>query len=171
MNEIPIQTVRENWTYNHETGILTWKIKPAQHVNIGDIAGCLDKSTGYLRTQFRGKDYKNHRIIWAHFHGHWPKHEIDHISGDKADNRIENLRDVTSRENQQNQRLYKNNKTGVVGVHWNKVTKKWRVTIKVNGKLKYLGSFIKTDFQDAVTARQAANVKYGYHVNHGKRAA
>lgn len=103
-------------------------------------------------------------------YGDWPKNEIDHINKDKQDNRINNLRDVTTAENQRNRKLMVTNKSGACGVH--KLNKRysalvWSAVIMVDKKQIYLGSF-RTKEQ-AIKARKAAERKHGFHPNHGKK--
>jgi len=124
--------------------------------------------SGYLQTQIDGKLYMVHRLIWIMKHGDIPKDiEVDHINHDRCDNRIENLRLVTRRENNKNRSLSKTaNTSGVVGVHWITRLKRWGSQIKVDGQSVWLGSFV--EFSDAVNARKNAEVLYGFHENHGK---
>lgn len=98
-------------------------------------------------------------------YGNWPQH-IDHINGDRLDNRIENLREVDRAENMKNMRMPADNTSGFVGVtrHY----EKWKAQITVNGKHIYLGRFDHK--KDAIAARIAANRKFGFHENHGSRA-
>ena len=109
-----------------------------------------------------------HRIIWAMTTGAWPKGRIDHANGDKSDNRIQNLRDVTCAENSRNQKRYKNNASGVTGVHWDRRREKWQASIKTDAERKFLGQY--DCFFKAVKARKDAETKYGYHANHGRTA-
>ena len=111
-------------------------------------------------------DYTAHRVIWAMVHGEWPIKQIDHINGIRDDNRITELRDVTHEENSKNQKRPLTNTSGVVGVSWYGRVQKWHARIQVGGKPKHLGYF--TDFNEAVAARKAAEVKHGFHENHGR---
>ena len=151
--------------YNELTGIFTWKVAKARRIKTGDIAGNLAQQ-GYSRIVLDGKLYYSHRLAWFYVHGEWPKDQIDHINQSRTDNRIVNLREVTGAENNKNQSLSKSNKSGSIGVYWQKARNKWIAQININGKVKYLGLF--SDKEDAIEARQAANIKYNYHVNHGK---
>jgi len=92
--------------------------------------------------------------------------EIDHIDHNSLNNRIENLRLVSSRENSMNLPLPKHNTSGRVGITWAKREKKWQAQIGLDYKTIILGHFDK--FEDAVAAREAAEKKYGFHPNHGK---
>jgi hypothetical protein len=112
------------------------------------------------------KDYQAHRLAFLWMTGSFPASEVDHINGVRDDNRWGNLRAVTPTQNAQNQRLPSNNKSGVIGVHWNKQANRWCARIKVNGRVVHIGLF--STLEEAVAARAKANEKYGYHPNHGK---
>jgi hypothetical protein len=124
--------------------------------------------TGYLCVDILGRNYKAHRVIWAYHHGEWPAGQIDHINGDRCDNRLSNLRVVTNAINSKNRRAGTANTSGFVGVGWLKVRKKWGAQIMVNGKTISLGRF--SDIADAIDARKIAEVRFGFHPNHGSRA-
>ncbi len=157
--------LKELLDYDPETGVFIWKKKVANRVKIGDIAGCLDISTGYIVFMIKGKRYRAHRLAWFYIYGEWPKDQIDHINHVRDDNRIVNLREVTRQENLKNASLSKNNKSDVTGVHWYKANKEWRAQIMVNGKYIHLGYF--NDKHDAAMTRKEAEIKYEYHENHG----
>jgi hypothetical protein len=108
-------------------------------------------------------------MIWIYHNGKHddPKLEIDHIGQDSLDNRIKNLRLVTRRENALNQKQSKKNTSGQTGVSWNKRAKMWVAYIKIDGKLIHLGYYIEKE--DAIKARKEAEIKYGFHENHGKK--
>jgi hypothetical protein len=108
-----------------------------------------------------------HRVIWAIVHGSWPSKHIDHINGDRSDNRLVNLREVTSAENSKNMKLFATNTSGHSGVSLTARGKKWRARINVGGQEKHLGEFASLD--EAVAARLAAERAYGFHENHGRR--
>jgi hypothetical protein len=120
---------------------------------------------GYHTGSIYGKTYRASRVIWALFFGEWPD-QVDHINGDKTDNRIINLRKVSHAMNQRNQGRYRNNTTGATGVLLRE--NRWLAQIKVSGKMKHLGSF--DSFEQAATARKEAELQYGFHPNHGREA-
>jgi len=151
-------------SYDCDTGIFIRKISRS-NVNIGDIAGGTEKN-GYRVIRLKGKKYKAHRLAWLYIYGKFPDDQIDHINHIRNDNRISNLRSVTRSENLKNQSMFKNNTSGFSGVKWDKRDKVWKSQIGVNGKRIHLGEF--TDKQDAIKARKEANIKYGFHENHGK---
>lgn len=171
----PIKWIRECLEYNPATGDLTWKDRPSlsNRVKPGAIAGCIDRQKGYRKVSVLGSKFWAHRLAWALHYDIDPftygkNRQIDHINGDKQDNRIENLRIVTNLENQRNTTLPSNSTSGHIGVQWNKAQGKWLARIKVNGKVKHLGSF--DDIDKAVSARKAAEKRFGFHSNHGRPA-
>lgn len=102
--------------YDPLTGVLTFR-HASKRSPAGRPAGRRDKK-GYLRTRMGLGEYKNHRLAWLLYYGAWPTQEIDHINGKTADNRIENLRDVSFSTNGLNRvRAMSNNRLGVLGVH------------------------------------------------------
>lgn len=120
---------------------------------------------GYKFGAIFGKNYRAHRVIWAMTFGAWPDGQIDHINGNRSDNRIENLRVVSNAENQRNSKIRSTNTSGAAGVSWNKRCAKWQARITVNHKRIHLGYFGNKD--DAIAARKSAEIKYGFHPNHG----
>lgn len=110
---------KKYFLYTEESGsFIKWKALPAEKANVkvGEDAGWLCASD-YWNVQLFGKCYKVHRVIYEMHFGEIPEgYSIDHINGDRQDNRISNLRVVTHRENNRNQGMYKNNNTGITGV-------------------------------------------------------
>ena len=153
------EEIKKTVEYDSKTGKLKYKKNSKQ-------AGTLNHN-GYLVLTIQGKVYRNNRIAWLCFYGRLPINEIDHINGNKKDNRICNLRDVTHQENQRNRKINKNNTSGVVGVNFQKASGKWRVRIKVDKIDIGLGLF--NDLESAILARKSAEVKHGFHENHGRK--
>lgn len=122
-------------------------------------------NTGYMIVSINYKRYQLHRLAWLYEYGYMPKF-IDHINGDKSDNRISNLREVTKSQNSRNMKKNTKNKSGFTGVHYNKNTSKWVAQIYDGVKIVHLGSFDNKD--EAIIARCKANIRYGYHENHGR---
>lgn len=123
---------------------------------------------GYPIGRIMGFNFKAHRVAWAIAYGEWPAGEIDHINHDRSDFRLANLRTVTVTENRRNQSLSIKNKSGAMGVWFAAHAKKWTAQIMVEGKGRHLGYF--TTFDEAVAARAEANVRFGFHENHGMAA-
>lgn len=130
----------------------------------GKAAGCHD-GYGYIKIAVFEQKIQAHRAIWAIVHGVWPI-MIDHINHNGMDNRLSNLRDVGDPENSKNKEMLSRNTSGVTGVNWDRLTSKWRAKISVNNKHIHLGLFV--DIEDAALARKQAELKYGFHSNHGK---
>ena len=141
-------------SYNPDTGALT--------------GVSVHNHNGYLRCTYQGKKWLVHRLAF-HLMGEEVPEQVDHISGDKTDNRWCNLRPADYSINSRNRPKYRNNKSGVTGVYWNKATQKWRVHIGVGGgKEKHLGLY--GTLLDAVAARIRAEKEYDFHENHGREA-
>jgi len=126
--------------YDPDTGIFMWKQK-RKGIKTGIPLGC-DNGFGYLRITVTGKSEYAHRLAWIYSYGYWPTETIDHINGNKSDNRIANLRMATYAENSQNKRTAQsNNKSNILGVSWHKKANKWQVHICTDRIRKYLGLF------------------------------
>ena len=115
----------------HSDGQLTWK-EGRPGVRKGSVAGCL--SNGYIAIGVNRKVYYAHRIIFEMVHGYVPS-EIDHINGDRTDNRIENLRECSSSQNQMNRKTPTHNTSGHKNVRLDKRSGKWFAQVKRRGKV------------------------------------
>lgn len=133
MRQIDSTRLKEILNYDFETGIFTWKERLARCVWVGQIAGC--SKFNYTKIVIFSKTYSAHRLAWLYVHGESPQGMIDHINGNKHDNRICNLRLANNSENQQNQKkAQSNNKSGYLGVDFHKRSNSWRATLVVNKK-------------------------------------
>ena len=157
--------LKELLHYNPETGVFTWLQKAASNTKIGSVAGC-NHNCGYITIRVRGKLYLAHRLAWLYVAGEWPKKDVDHSDHIRNNNKWDNLLDTVHRVNAKNQSKFKNNKSGVTGVHWNKNAKKWQSKITVNYKCIHIGYF--TDKFESICARKSAENKYNFHINHGR---
>lgn len=120
---------------------------------------------GYRKGMVLRKEYQAHRIVFALVHDYWPK-EVDHINGIRTDNRPVNLREVDRQTNAKNQKLRRDNSSRHTGIYWREREKRWAATITHNGKIRYLGGF--ENIEGAISARQEAQKKFGFHPNHGR---
>ena len=137
---LTVKQLKDTLDYDANTGVFVWKIRPSKAVKAGNVAGCVEKRIGYVTIGIAGRIYKAHRLAWLYTYGQWPKGLIDHINGEKSDNKINNLRDVFADGNSQNVRKPNSrNKSGFMGVIW--FQSKWRASMSVNGKSKWLGDY------------------------------
>ena len=167
MSELDQAELKRLFEYNPATGIFLRLVTASNNAMAGTEPGSLS-ADGYRRVQIQGASYSAHRLAWLYTHGRWPNGQIDHINGDKSDNRLENLREVSNAENGRNTKRRSTNTSGTMGVHWDKAAGKWRARIDVDGATKHLGLF--ENKQDAIDTRKAAEIEFGYHENHGRAA-
>lgn len=156
--------VKRLFDYDPKTGNITRKVSINNRVKVGDIAGCKARS-GYLLTRIAYKMHLNHRIVYLFHYGYMPK-TIDHIDGDKLNNKIENLRGCSQRQNTYNSKISKNNKAGFKGVSWVSKRKKYIAQIISDRNSYFLGYF-----DDPEVANQIVRIKrlelHGEFANHG----
>lgn len=176
--EPSVSFLRECFSYNPETGVIIWLPRPQIHFSTvrvcktwhtrfcGKEAGGLNQN-GYIEIGILGGLMKAHRIAWAMSYGEYPKGDIDHINGIRNDNRLLNLRDVDRKNNCRNSAIHRNNISGISGVYWHVRDNRWVASINFEGTQKHLGYF--PALIDAASARKSAEIKYGYHENHGRR--
>lgn len=141
MNRITQSRLKECLEYNQETGEFRWLVSTTRRVMVGDVAGCVRKTDGYVLVRIDCRLYLAHRLAWLYVYGTWPKGMLDHVNRVKRDNRIQNLREATKSENAQNSESCKNNKSGFRGVCWNVHYSKWQAKINLDRKQINLGLF------------------------------
>ncbi len=179
------ELLRKLLRYDPETGKLFWRKRSPDLFSAkkntadqscaswntryaGRRAFTAENDFGYCVGRIFDKSYLAHRVIWAICFDEWPAEEIDHVNGRRRDNSISNLRAVSSSLNNRNCQIGKSNKSGHMGVSWAKREKKWRAHITFNRKTHHLGYFDK--IEDAVSARKSADIRFGFHPNHGRQA-
>jgi hypothetical protein len=119
-------------------------------------------SDGYRTGCLLWKSVKAHRIVWAMTRGEWPTDEIDHINGDPADNRPENLRHVSHTENVKNRAISSGTFTGQIGI--NKCSGSDKFRVRLAGQP--FGVYDK--LEDAIRVRDEKLAELGFHPNHGR---
>jgi hypothetical protein len=144
-------------SYDPATGVFRWRSKSGSKVKVGAVAGTI-MAHGYVRICIRRRFFYGHRLAWLFVHGDWPTEEIDHINGDRADNRIANLRAADRARNARNAGLGRNNTSGVTGVSWAARDQKWSAYIMVSRRKISLGNH--ATIESAVAARKAAERRY-----------
>ena len=147
---LTIEKLRHGLSYDENTGQLTWLVGRRN----GQIAGTLTKK-GYIRLKI-DKNYMAHRVAWALHYGKWPDKSIDHIDGNRTNNRINNLREATFSQNSINSKIRNDNIHGSKGI--SKIPYGWTSHIWLNKEKYYLG-FFKTK-SEAMAARSKAEIKY-----------
>lgn len=153
-----VEEMREHWSYDPETGVFINKSRN-RPANAKDANGYIKLTKG-----INGRNYQfyAHRAAWLMHYGSLdPKLHIDHLNGDRSDNRIENLRLGTVSQNMKNRRMFSSNKSGATGVIWNSRRNKWEVQICG----KHRGLF--EDFDDAAKHAKSVYKELGYGPNHG----
>jgi hypothetical protein len=139
--------------FDYKDGGLYWRAPQAARVKAGDRAGWVDKR--YRRVEVAGKAMLEHRLVYLWHHGTLPK-SIDHIDGNAFNNRVENLRPCTQRQNCYNRRT--ETTSGVKGVCWHKPSNCWRAQMSINGRKTHLGLF--SDLSEAAAVVKAAREKH-----------
>lgn len=167
--------------YDAKTGQLRWRERPRDfctseaewkrwNKRFAGSETFVSSPDGYRIVSLFGKLEKAHRVAYCHFYGvwpTWPSEQIDHINGDRSDNRISNLRLVSAAINRRNMCVSSRNTTGRVGI-CRVDSGKWEATIRVDGRLFHLGRFL--EFEQAVSARKLAERRFDFHPNHGRMA-
>ena len=126
--------------FEYRDGHLFWVKPTARGVKIDQQFGCYD-NYGYRVGSLKGKRYYEHRLIWLYHYGEWPKDQIDHINGDRSDNRIENLRECAHQQNSFNRKSDRGSTSKYKGVHWSKQHKKWVAGYRYKRKRYYVGYY------------------------------
>lgn len=179
-NRISPARLRELLSYDPETGLLIWKVRPRSDFTAtpgstqeaiwrrwnGKHPGnpALTAGSPYLSGTIEGMNARAHQVAWAIYHGEWASGEIDHINGDKKDNRIANLRDVSRSMNHRNRPGKLLTQSGRTGVIWDTQRGKWAARIKVNGRMLNLGRF--TSLEAAIAARDEVEKPLGFTDRH-----
>lgn len=122
--------------YNPITGVFAWLVRVG-NARAGTVAGT--NASGYIQIRYAGKGYLAHRLAVLYMLGYMPEHEVDHKDNCKSNNCWNNLRLATSGQNHQNSKRTKSNKTGAVGVSFDKKTNKFYASIKKGYKSYNLG--------------------------------
>lgn len=170
------ERLRELFDYDPVKGNLIWKTRQLSEFATeragkiwnarfaGTAAGTLSQN-GYIQIRIQKKLYTSHRFIWVWCNGFLSKDsQIDHINGEKSDNRTCNLRLATKSQNQSNSKIPKDNTSGIKGVSWYKNAKKWVAKIGIFGKLKHLGYY--ENITDAAAAYAAASEELNKEFTH-----
>jgi hypothetical protein len=156
--------LHEILTYEPETGRLTWKVRKdvllRWNVRYAGREAFTAIANGYRKGSIHNVSYQAHRVLWAMHHGEWPLGQVDHVNGDRGDNRISNLRQADGFQNSQNAKVRCDNTSGYPGVSFFKDRNQWTARICVNGKKIHLGYFSTAEM--ATKARKEAEKVHGF---------
>jgi hypothetical protein len=144
--------------FRYEDGNLYWKVKPNRNIRLDSEAGTVN-SNEYVVVTINGKKHMAHRIIWE-MHGRESAPMIDHVNGNTADNRIENLRAADNSKNQMNSKLRTDNSSGIKGVSWCSTYKRWVGQVWENGHCHKIGRF-KSKEECAAAVAAAREIIHG----------
>lgn len=136
---ISAEDARQLVSYDPETGAISWRVKVASHTKVG-AAVSTQRYDGYRLIRIRNVLYRQHRLAWLLTYGRWPEGDIDHINGDRSDNRLCNLREATRSQNLMNT-VRRKNKTGFKGVSYHSLSGRYSAAVYVNKKKVSLGYY------------------------------
>jgi HNH endonuclease/AP2 domain len=153
----------EMLAYDRESGVFTWKVSTNGRAKVGDFAGCLIKTTGYVVIRKGKMLIPAHRLAWFYSYKQWPEKDIDHIDGNRANNAISNLREANQKENQQNRKSsHSDSSSGILGISFDKVNNKWKAEITAYKKRHFIGRFItKEEASEAYIAAKRKMHPFG----------
>lgn len=163
--------------YEPDSGKLTWRARPQPMFPnfqkflawntrcAGEETFTIKHSSGYMHGSILGRKYLAHRVIWKMVHGVDPR-DIDHLDGNKHNNRLDNLRECSRSENNRNRRRGSNNTSGCTGVHWDKQMQRWYARIEVAGEITFLG-YCKSK-EEAIARRKAVEPQLGFLPGHDR---
>jgi hypothetical protein len=135
------ERLREILHYDPKTGIFRWRQRVSYAIQVGDVAGSVNKTSGYRLIHIDGRNYKAHRLAWLYVTGTWCRPMVDHRDRNRANNRWSNLRRATASTNAANRGRPRTNASGFKGVHRRRDTGQWRAQIWKDGRARYLGQF------------------------------
>lgn len=167
MGNLTQKQLRQLVDYDPNTGVFTWRVTLCGRAVAGSKAGG-HGGQGYVMLQVCKRRYGAHRLAWLYVYGELPTQQVDHINGNRSDNRINNLRLATNSQNQGNRSINCNSQSGHKGVQWSKQKRKWKAVIQISGERKFLGLF--DTVEDAGHAyRRAAKSYFGEYSYYSRR--
>lgn len=143
-------------SYDPTTGVLRWKKTNNWSLHPGDIVGSIN-AEGYVKFKIEQVSYAASRAIWALVYGYWPTFLVDHRDGNRANNRLNNLRPASNIQNCRNQ---KKSRAGLKGATWHRATGKWAAQIRTPGKNNHLGLYATEEEAHAAYCAAAVGI-YG----------
>lgn len=164
--EITYERLHELLNYDRETGIFNWRITRGGGARAGLVAGSLNLN-GFIFIKIDGKTYSAHQLAWLYIKGYFPKHGINHKDQIRHHNWFSNLREVNQVYNLRTAKpIVADNTSGIKGVGWHKLKKKWQAYIMINQKMVGLGCFEHKI--EAAIARHNAEINYQWGIRNSK---
>lgn len=158
---LTVDVLRRHFDYDPDTGFITWALVSARQNAVGKRAGTIG-TKGYRFVTLKGVKFAAHRLAWIIHYGEFPEDQLDHVNGNRDDNRILNLRKVSARQNNQNAIRH----AGGSGIR-NVVPSgfgAWVVRIWAGGKQHYLGTFKDIELAEfvAIEGRRSIHGEFMY---------
>lgn len=152
MNKVDVEYLKDLFELDIDKGQLIWKTRPIDHFSssrtakmwnkrfAGKEAGSID-GAGYVVVCIDSIYFRAHRVVWAYTFNKWPEGPLDHINGNRQDNRPDNLREATEQQNMFNKTAAYNGTSKFKGVYWCSTRGKWGSVIRKDNKGRTLGFF------------------------------
>lgn len=156
------EELKRHLHYDAETGVFTWLVNRTNGVKAGDKAGVLAR--GYVVFCLKNRQWSAHRLAFLYMEGRFPSDFIDHVNGQKDDNRWVNLREANNSENQRN-RSGTGSNCGIKNVTYVRNRDKYQVSLKVDGREKFIGYFQDLELAElvALEAREKFHGPFAKH--------
>jgi len=146
--------IRRCLSYDPETGVLTWIAVNSNRIKVGRRAGNIH-GEGYREVSVGSRRILAHHLAWFLHHGVWAKELVDHINGDKSDDRMVNLREATYKQNAGNTRAHKDAAVPLKGVCMHVDGVRFKAQCRIAGRVTHLGIFYTAE--EAHAAYMAAH--------------
>jgi len=152
--------LKERLSYDPLTGLFT-RLTSHRIDRAGKKPGALN-TNGHLQIRVDGRLYLAHRLAWLYVHGTWPTGQLDHFNGVRDDNRIDNLRDCSNKQNSENRKMHARNTSGYRGVSFDKKRQKFRAYVGHEGRMCLVGFYDKVD-EAGAAAKAARDALFTHH--------
>jgi hypothetical protein len=137
--ELTQKRLKELLRYDRKTGIFRWRVRRKSRRRT-DIAGCRALSEHWC-INIDGRSYRAHQLAWLYMKGEWGRPLIDHRDGNPLNNRWDNLRLASHANNAANRKRLRTNRSGFMGVSFDRRRSKWTAQITKQGKRYFVGRF------------------------------
>jgi hypothetical protein len=160
VTELTAEHLRSILYYDPSTGVMTWRVRVADSVRVGDQAGHIDDK-GYVRISIGNRQRRAHRLAWFYVTGEWPKGSIDHKDTNRANNAWSNLRLATNSQNGSNTAKYRTNTSGFKGVS-RRANGRFLASIQHRKRKLHIGVYDTPEEAHAAYCRKAAELHGEY---------